>query len=241
MRQTEINFVKYVALLKTIRGVLLSKHAFDEQIKKWLRRSIRWRPVGINNCMLKVLKKSGFSSKLIKKLAFPFSCHKEVANIIAESIDACIAEIVIRSSIYIVPILILNREDLKALRKSNLITYEICTDKKISDKQIKLHMRIAEYSMKDYNFDIIKNAEEAIISGDLRLELERRKKLCVKDSRRYWRIKRESGDTVIVYIDPLRALKDKTSTLGSLVKKDEKTKMCFGIPVGLVIPNLLKK
>ncbi|MEX0568279.1 MAG: hypothetical protein Q6363_003850, partial [Candidatus Njordarchaeota archaeon] len=72
MMSNEVDFVKYVSLLKTIRGVILSKQILNEQIKKWIRRSIRWRPVGASINMIETLKKSGFSSKLIKNIVFPF-------------------------------------------------------------------------------------------------------------------------------------------------------------------------
>lgn len=241
MMSNEVDFVKYVSLLKTIRGVILSKQILNEQIKKWIRRSIRWRPVGASINMIETLKKSGFSSKLIKNIVFPFDSHREIAAIIAENVDLTIAETIVLSSLYIVPILILDNETLRDLQKKNIVIYEIHTDKKLSDKDIKLHMRIAEYSMKDYHFDVIESAEKAIISGEIDSELKRRKKLCMKDAKRYWRIRKESGDTIIVYLDPLRLLLDKIHVVRSLVEKDKKIKMCFGLPVGLAIPNMLRK
>ncbi len=235
-----VDFVRYVALLKTIRGILITTSKPKDKVFGWLRRSIRWRPIGASRNIILLLKRYGFGSKLIKEVVYPFQEFGEISSILADGgLDRNIADAIVLSSAYIVPLVILDIKTLDHLRRANIVAYEIRTQKKLKDKDIKLHMRIAEYSVKDYYFDVIAKTAEAIASGEIEAILKKRAKTCTKDSKRYWRIKQDRGRTIIIYIDHLRLLRDKTERLKDILHRDKKIMMTLGIPVGLIIEEML--
>jgi len=241
VKDIEVDPILYISLIKTIRGVLSLISKPKDYVLKWLRRSIRWRPIGAGLSTIRLLKQYGFSSKTIKPQPFPCSELKEITNLIsAHGLDKVIAEAIVLASTYIVPVIILDEAVLDKLRKTNSVTYEILSQKELKDKDIKLHMRISEYSIKDYHIDVISRIERAIEENKLEEELKWREKLCIKDSKRYWRIKQNRGKTLIVYIDILRALKDEYASLSKITGKSRYSLLGLGIPIGLIIPAMLK-
>jgi len=236
-----VDFIRFVATLKTVRGVIITKTRPSEDVLKWLRRSIRWRPIGCSAGMIATLKKYGFSSKLIQEIAYPFETFAGVSEMLEEEgLSREVAEALVLSSAYIVPIILLDDDTFRELEKKQFVVCKVKTQKKMRDKDIKLHMRIAEYSVKDYHFEVIERAEKAVLSGELSKELKWRKKLCVKDSKRYWRIKQDRGETVLAYVDPLKLLKNRVDNLADLVKKDRRVILTLGIPVCLVVSAMLR-
>ena len=241
MDDLDIDPIGFVSMLKLIRGVLCLIEKPQENVIKWLRRSIRWRPIGAGFKTIRLLKHYGFTSKMIKPLPYPCSELKEAANLVSmHGLEEIVAEAIILASTYIVPVIILDNVVLDKLRKTNTVAYEVLSQKELKDKDIKLHMRIAEYSVKDYHIEVISRIEKAIEENKLQEEVKWREKLCIKDSKRYWRIKQNKGKTLIVYIDILRVLKDEYVSLLKIIRKSKYSLLGLGIPVGLIIPTMLK-
>jgi len=234
------DFVKYVSLLKTIRGILLTGSCPSEKIVSWLRRSIRWRPIGAGSTCLEILRRCGVRSKLILEATYPFAECGELVDLLAEvGVDKNLSEAIVLASIYIVPIVLLDVDTINCFRELDMIVHEIRTQKRLSDREIKLHMRIAEYSVKDYHFDMISRAEDAILRGGLTEEVKRRTTVCKRDAKRYWRIREDRGRSIIFYIDPLRPLQGKENAILSLVRKNRGIILALGMPVAVAVPEML--
>ena len=229
--------LEYISLLKNIRGVLMVARKPKDAAIKWLKRYIRWRPIGAVEGVVSLLRKHGFGSKLLKELVSPFESIDKFVGIIEEqNIDRLTAETIVASSIYIAPIVILDDEAARELQNRGLITHEIKTSKSLSERDIKLHMRIAEYSMKDYHFEVIEKTGELIVSGDIKGLISYRREICEKDAKRYWRICQKKGETIIMYIDVLKVLEDNIEEIKSLLNENPNTLFALGIPVAIKIP-----
>jgi|GEM_PF-4773853 len=237
---SSVDFVEYVYLLKLVRGVLLAKSAVGDDVKNWLRRAIRWRPVGVGGRTRKVLRRSGFSSKSVLSLVYAFQSHRDISSLL-EGARLCgeLAEALVLSSTYVVPLVILDIEAFDELVRRRLIVSSVRSDVRVKDRMVKLHLRISEYSMKDNFYDLIMRARDAIIGGRLDAELQHRKNFCERDLKRYWRINRGKGRPVVVYIDPLRALRKKVDDLKEILSASREAALGLGICVGVVIPNML--
>ncbi|MCR8432685.1 MAG: hypothetical protein NDP24_00350 [Crenarchaeota archaeon] len=236
------SIIEYVHLLKLIRGVLLASSGINREEKDWLRRAIRWRPVGAGSETGKILKRSGFSSKKVLSLVYAFQSHKKLGSLLEEcGISKEISEALILSSTYIAPLIILDQESLSNLSRRGLIISDVKSDTRIKDKTIKLHLRIAEYSMKDEFLSLIHRARSAIIKNQIDDELVYRRNFCEKDVRRYWRINRSRGKPIVIYVDPLRALSTKADELREIISTSEEAVLGLGICVGICLPNMIKQ
>ncbi len=242
MSITDYDFIQYISLLKVIRGIISVQNKPTDNVFRWLRRSIRWRPVGCCSQMIKQLKKYGFSSKLIKPVVLPFESMKSLVKLLAKAgLEPSLALSVVLSSSYIVPMIILDDQVLGNLRDANLVSYDVLSNKKLGDRDIKTHLRIAEYSTKDYHFEVIQRAERAIENNQLEDEIKWRRKLCQKDAKRYWRIKQNRGKVMIVYIDILRGLSEFHGELLDIIKSHREVILGLGIPVGIIVYNMLEE
>jgi len=237
---SSVDFIEYVYLLKMIRGILLARSTISDDVKNWLRRAIRWRPVGVGSKTRKILGKSGFRSKTVLNLVYAFQSHKKLSSLLSEcGLSEEASEALVLSSTYIVPLIILDEKSLGELISRKLVVNMVRSNMRIKDKMIKLHLRISEYSMKDNFYDLISRAANAITNNKLDAELKHRKKFCEKDTKRYWRINKGVGKPVIVYVDPLRALRDKLEDVKEMINEDKNVTLGLGICVGVVIPNML--
>lgn len=236
------NLAEYVHLLKLIRGILLTSSIIDNEEKNWLRRAIRWRPIGAGSETGKILRKSGFSSRKVLPLTYAFQSHKKLELLLENcGIRKEISEALVLSSTYVAPLIILDQESLNELSKYSLIVSEIRSDIKIKDKLIKLHMRIAEYSMKDQFLNLISRARSAVIENKINAELVHRKNFCEEDMKRYWRINRSRGERVVIYVDPLRALINRATDLREIVSNNEESVLGLSVCVGICIQNMIEK
>lgn len=231
---TQVDFVKYVAILRNVRACLLATDDFppSEQAVSWLKRHIRWRPVG---APLSVLGKLGDLGKRLLALVFPTNALEEFCELLSSALPRPIAESLTLASCYVVPILILNRGLVKTLREKNLILHAVMTSKSDAEVDLKLHMRIAEYSIKDAHFELIERARKRILAGELPELLRERKEFCQRDAKRYWRVSEERGREFLLYLDPLLALRGRVEDLKNLLEKDRSVTLALGIVPALVL------
>lgn len=232
--------MEYLYLLKNIRGVLLADRKLDSNVINWLKRSIRWKPIGAGPKNIQLIRGHGIKSKVLKQLVFPFTIHEDIRTLLeSNGVSPLLAEAMLLSSIYISPLVVLSENTLASIHKYASIG-SVLTDKKLSSNDIKIHMRIAEYAMKDYYFDIIKSLWHDLQKKDLNELMKQRKKFARDDIKRFWRINRNRGRTVISYIDPLIILKENISDLKNIIQNDVRSLLGLGIIVVVHIENILK-
>jgi len=97
---------------------------------------------------------------------------------------------------------------------------EVRVCKELSNKDWKLHLRIADYSILD-SYEVMVEASMEYIrgigdKGVRRRVLGERRSFAEKDSRRYWRISCESGEPFLTYLDPLTIIEEAPSLRESL-------------------------
>lgn len=231
---TAIDFVKYVAILRNVRACLLatSEHPPSEESLSWLKRHVRWRPVGAPPSVLSLL--GDFRGKVLE-LVFPTDGLAHLCDLLSRTLGKYLAEGITLASCYVTPLLLLNRGLVEELRSLGLVLYEIVTDKELKDADLKLHLRIAEYSIKDAHFELIERARAAILSNRVEEIINERRKFCERDSKRYWRVAGEKGKSFLLYIDPLSALKEDMDSVRELLKRDRSVTLGLGVIPALVL------
>jgi hypothetical protein len=107
-------------------------------------------------------------------------------------------EAIALASCYVSPIITFQQdyEDLKPFAID-----EVYVNKKLSEKDLKLHFRIADYSVIDFYKWAVDSLCLSIKEGKIREHLEERRKRVEKDKRRYWRIASNEGKVFIAYLD----------------------------------------
>ncbi len=198
----------YIYLTKNLRGILaLSGHDDVDSIVKWLSRKFRYRDIGVPETLVK-RSKNVFSGRLsgnpFYKLGYEVDFMREYAfkvndYLVDVGVEKSVAEALTLSTCYVCPLLSTARV-LESLEKLGL-TLKILCGSKLDDKQAKLHIRIANYSVLD---SVKRHVEEAcrVLAEGLGSDWlrSRRVEWCEKDSRRYWRF-RGGGERIIAYID----------------------------------------
>lgn len=237
-----LNIIDYIFLLKLIRGVLVARKKPDENIINWLKKSFRWRPIGFGKQTQQFLKGTGLRGNLYKKLILPLESNIFI-RLIHERLDASLAEGITLSLYYIVPLIVLDNDAASTLARSQLAVLDITSTKKMNTKFIKLHMRIAEYSMKDlYRQMIMDTLEYLPKARDLKDVLDKRRKLILRDSKRFWRINQGKGRAIISYLDPMLALGEKDlAKLQEDIKSNPLSALSLGHIVAIYLPNILEQ
>ena len=233
-----MSFHLYAAIVKNLRGVVYSEASeeeFEEKIK-WLVKRFRYRNLGYIEDLAKkypVIKK--YEGKPFIKLYYPVSALKELLDKIGEEIGAGAKHVAV-ASIYVSPIFIVGEEAFKSL-KPICVDY-IKTNKELSDKDWKLHMRIADYTTLDFYLWSTQNSSRIIdlwFKGkDYSKLLEERLNKIKKDKKRYWRITSESGEPIIVYLDLIQYL-IKNNTLSIVKDYGELAPAALAIVSGIVL------
>ena len=198
----------YVYLSKNLRGVLaLSGEDDVESIVKWLSRKFRYRDIGVPESLVES-NEDVFSGKLSGNPFYKLRCELDFLEkhvgcvreyLVGIGVERSIADAVVLATCYVCPILSTTRV-VELLVERGLALKVLC-GAKLDDKQAKLHIRIANYSVLDSLRSHVGEACKCLsegLGGDwLR---SRRVEWCERDSRRYWRF-REGGEKIIAYID----------------------------------------
>ena len=190
----EISFYNYAAIVKNLRGVIYWKGKGDLE---WLLSRFRYRYLGVPPSLERIILKR----KNLVLLTYPNNIILKVKELFSRVLIEEIAEVLCLASTYISPVMTDDMDDFR-----DLIVAEVKTTKELTDKDWKLHMRIADYTVLDFYTWSTNNAKEAIESGNVEEFLHERKEKIEKDMRRYWRIVEDEGRAFLAYVDPLAIL-----------------------------------
>jgi len=209
----------YAALVKNLRGVIyssLESGAFKEKLS-WLRKRFRYRNLGLTPYMSE--RYAGevrpYVGSLLVGLEAPLGgleglvkAYREITGLSLGALEAyCYA------SVFVSPILVLGHECAREL--GPLTVGKVLVSHELTDKDYKLHMRIADYTVLDFYSWATTSAQaalKALASGeDIRPLLEERRERVEKDKRRYWRVIADEGRELVLYLDLLPLLAEKAS------------------------------
>ncbi len=212
--------------MKNLRGVVLldPKDELTPNFLRWLNRRFKYRILGISPLVLKELKGRGLSlTRQVKPLHYPSKELSELVECLSgvlSSVPEDVVESAVMASAYVSPLIVFGKPSKSVL---SLATRVVRTVIKLNNALLKLHMRIADYSILDY---YVKNLEllERLWKGELSREefVELRKDIVVRDSKRYWRLTThpsksgrkgaskvevlEEPQPFLAYVDPLSLL-----------------------------------
>ncbi|MEM2796008.1 MAG: hypothetical protein QXR15_01815 [Candidatus Hadarchaeales archaeon] len=164
---------KYAATVKNLRGVLLFFEQEDAASSiEWLMKHFRYRNLGIP---------PSFGEKIeIKKpfveLIYPSGELKKLVELLTNMrIERNAAEAVVLASAYISPIFALDEKSVRFLRP--LEAGSVRTSKKLTNRDMKLHLRIADYTVLDFYSWSVENAERFWTCHEVEKLLNERRKL----------------------------------------------------------------
>jgi len=208
-----LSFARYAAIVKNLRGVVvgyLEEPGCVDSIK-WLAARFRYRDLGVGPLMVNAYRDSisrYLGGKPLREIVFPLSELREFAVRLSEQLglDAMISEALVLASTYVSPLLAIGTRVREALEK--LSVAKIVTDVKSLDVQgWKLHLRIADYTILDFYEQCVTECMQLLSRGLEGVEeiLRNRVERIERDTKRYWRISKSSGEPFLLYIDMLRA------------------------------------
>lgn len=192
----EISFYRYAAIVKNLRGVVLCELCESEKAS-WLFSRFRYRSLGFPPSIYPRITKK---RKNFVRLYYPSGAIAKAVDVLSKKIDRMIAEALVLSSTYISPLLVVEY-DFSFFERNSLAS--VYTAKLLSDKDWKLHLRIADYSILDMYRWSTENAWKALNEGDISRALEAREEKVLADIKRYWRISSSKGRVFLAYIDNL--------------------------------------
>ena len=210
----EQGFHIYAAVVKNLRGVIYSSlppEAFKEKLS-WLRKRFRYRNLGLTPSTLERYgdEVKPYVGRLLLELREPEPALKDLIGFYEQLTDLPrpVLEAYCYASVYVSPVLVLGRECVNDL--SPLAVEKVLVNRELSDKEYKLHMRIADYTVLDFYAWATSGALEAlrVMAGgqDARPILEERLERIRKDKRRYWRVISDEGCEFLLYLDLLLLL-----------------------------------
>jgi hypothetical protein len=211
-------FAEYVALVKNLRGVVLLDPREDgaEGRVGWLGQRFRYRNLGVPPALVAAhadFLHARLRGKPFVELAFPLATLERVAEAVAEigEIGRSAAQAMILASAYASPLICLGSAALAAVRPFAVDAAE--TTIALSDKDWRLHLRIADYTVLDLYQWSTDHARRLWRDGANDLTQARRQRIA-QDKRRYWRLQQGDGPTspFIFYLD----LADRVAAGGSL-------------------------
>ncbi len=184
-------FARTAWLIKNLRGVLYFKE--DASIVDFVAKKFRYRNIGVPR-WLNVKEKKPFVF-----IDYPFEDIKRFVESLNKSPEV---ETIALASCYLCPILTSAR-DYKNLKP--FVLDEVYAEE-LSDKDLKLHLRIADYSVTDFYVWATTSLYESVKQGRLEEHIKERLEKIKKDKKRYWRVLKESGDVFVAYLDLTKLL-----------------------------------
>ncbi len=200
---------RYAFLVKNLRGVLAALP--DDQLGEyaaWLARRFRYRDLGVPPGLV-ALQPEAFRGRLggnpFHELRYPTrrvaTAAERLLALLERETQAprVVLEAMLLASAYAAPVLA-TPAALEALEP--LIVHRVYSRGKLDAKSARLHLRIVDYTVLDAYVPSIEEFVEYARAGRRPEELrEARRARAEKDSRRYWRVSADAGETLIAYLD----------------------------------------
>ncbi len=189
---SSVSFSRYAALVKNLRGVILAdpRDGGVKEFLRWLGRRFRYRVLGAPPTLRECLSRAGLSlTKGIKPLHYPSSELRRLTQSLTAALGGDLAlavEAAVLASAYVSPIIAFGERASKALERLSI--HGVMSRVKLNNRLIKLHLRIADYSILDYYDENLKLLERLWKGLSVREFTSLRKDMAVRDSRRYWRL-----------------------------------------------------
>jgi hypothetical protein len=226
MTEASVNLPRYVSLLKNLRAVafLDPDVQFPHEEVRWLKKRYRYRNVGISQSLMAALKpgtRDLLKGKPFEVLDPPLPEIEELMKIIQElepGVPEYVIESLILTSCYVNALVVLGRESLPVL--DPLIAWALRSTAELNEVEVKRNLRIIGYAITDFHnenagkaYEVLRSTAEKIKKGEdpseVRREIEKfteeRKRLArVDGEKRFWRLRRASGEEermVIAYLD----------------------------------------
>lgn len=207
----------YAALVKNLRGVIYSCLSGEELAERlsWLKKRFRYRRLGVTPSLLGAHKEvvDRFMGSPLVELRNPFPGLDELLSAYEEltGLSQAVLEAYCYSSIFVSPLLVLGRDCAREL--APLVVDVVRVGRDLTDKDYKLHMRIADYTVLDFYPWATASARQALMAlaqglgaADI---LEERRRRIAQDKRRYWRVMSEGGRDFLLYLDLLPLLAER--------------------------------
>ena len=244
-------FARYAAIVKNLRGVLVADLDSDYswRVVEWLVRKFRYRDLGLPPGVVsrhrdRISRYLGGNP--FHELVYPVAGLERVAGILGEVLGwpEELAEGLTLASVYISPLMVSGSSYTELLETVSVGEVTVC--RPIDDRQAKLHLRIADYSILDsyqqsvdeaVNF--IKHLNEGSLEAADRI-IEARRGKAAKDRRRYWRILCDTGSTFLLYVDPLVALR-KLAKEGPKLGLSEDHAAALALVPAIVLDTILER
>ena len=211
-------FARYAAIVKNLRGVVIFNldegGVWDSLV--WLVQRFKYRNLGLTPLLVhkyRPVLRDYLEGNPFRELVYPIGELRELPGLLKRllEIPVEVAEGLIFASTYISPLILVGETYRASIEENATMIVRVCKDKKMDLKQWKLHLRIADYTVLDFyeknieeNLEVIKSILENNVNSDnIKRILEKRRERVKKDTKRYWRIKCNSGTPFLYYIDPL--------------------------------------
>lgn len=214
-----VSFAYYAALVKNLRGVLLldtsDKSAWYRI--EWLRRRFRYRNLGVTPSAVGPRVEELLRSRVFRRLYYPLRMYEDLVTALSSAgVDRMFAEAFVLSSTYISPLLVLSDKYLREVMRYSAGAVQVC--KELDNKDWKLHLRIADYTILDSYEEMVEKSMVYIRSiSDAKTRekvLAERRAFAERDSRRYWRIACKEGSPFLIYLDPLLIIEKLLGEIG---------------------------
>lgn len=220
-------FSSYVALVKNLRGVVLVRpqEPQAEQLVQWLSQRFRYRNVGIPPSLIEespAFFKPRLRGNPFIELAYPLESLAGLSDGVARlgGVRREVAEALTLASAYASPLICLGSSLQEELR--DLCIDEVQTRMELGDRDWRLHLRIADYSVLDLYRWSTEHAR-LLWRGELTGFAEARRERISRDRRRYWRLQR--GDAppkpFLWYIDLAQTVAHNPALLKETVRLPE--------------------
>lgn len=256
---------RFISTLKNVRGVVY--FAPDDEVLqgvKWLSRHFRYRYVELAPSLGRSFSDESLQQSLSKK---PFTVlappSKEVEALMGSLAEASglslpLVESLLLASCYVSPLLLIGEKAIEERRP--LILYSLAASVKLSDMELKRHLRIADYGVLDLHQQTTQQGWETIIQAAL-LQMKgessnadellaslvdsRREVARLDCEKRYWRLRNNHSPArreVVVYVDPCLLLStifregEKAAPLSQLLlNSPAEVSICFALITGFMV------
>lgn len=216
---------RYAATVKNLRGVLLFSDSEEalERIR-WLTERFKYRNLGV----IPSLSGKMEVKKPFVELVYPDGELIKLTRLLGRRLGEGVAEAVVLSSTYVSPLFVLDGDSVESLRPLEVGSVRVSG--KLTDRDWKLHLRIADYTVLDFYRWSVESAEK-LWTREPEEVLEERAERIRKDAKRYWRIEGKERE-FLLYLDPVRFICE-----GGLLPKLRKldVRVSAGLAIGAAV------